>query len=164
VLGDIFDDGYLKFIGNKCNAFVAVDDLRLKKSIIKNLRERRKVMPVNAIHAKASLSVNSTIGHGNLVGQLASVGAKADIANYCVIGANATIENHCKIGDFTHIGAGSVIGAGTQLAEEVFVGAGATLISGITIGKGARIGAGSVVIADVAANETVFGNPAKKVS
>ncbi len=45
-----------------------------------------------------------------------------------------------------------------------FIGAGVTIVSGITIGKGARIGAGSVVIGPVKAGETVFGNPAQKVS
>jgi serine acetyltransferase len=37
------------------------------------------------------------------------------------------------------------------------------VVAGIKIGKKARVGAGAVVIADVAANQTVFGNPAQKI-
>jgi len=163
VLGDVFDDGHLKMIGNKCNAFVAVIELSLKKSIIENLKTRRKVMPVNAIHANANVSENSLIGHGNLIEQGAAIGTKADIANNCVIGANAIIGNHAKLNDLVQVGAGSVIGEGVIIEESVFVGSGVTIVSGVTIGKGARVGAGSVVVADVKAKDTVFGNPAASI-
>ena len=56
VLGSTDDDGYLKYIGQKCEAFVATDDNSERKSIVKMLKDRRKVMPVNAIHTNASLS------------------------------------------------------------------------------------------------------------
>ena len=59
------------------------------------------------------------------------------------------------------IGAGSIIGAEARIKDGAFIGSGATIVGGVTIGEGARVGAGSVVIADVAKNETVFGNPAK---
>src|ERR1700754_3686675 len=56
VLGSTDDDGFLKLIGKKCEAFVAVDDNRLRKSIVKTLNEVRKVQPVNAIHHQATIS------------------------------------------------------------------------------------------------------------
>lgn len=164
VLGDVFDDGHLKMIGKKCNAFIAVDDLALKKSLVKNLNERRKMMPINAVHTKAIVSRKATLGHGNLIEQGVSIGTKADIANHSVIRANASIANHTKIGNYVQIGAGSVIGSDVTIEDEVFIGSGVTIVSGITINKGARIGAGSVVIANVNTKETVFGNPAQKVS
>ncbi len=47
------------------------------------------------------------------------------------------------------------------IGPNVWVGGGAILMPGITIGDGATIGAGSVVTKDVAAGETVVGNPAR---
>lgn len=41
------------------------------------------------------------------------------------------------------------------------IGSGAVLLSGIEIGEGALVGAGAVVTGDVAAGETVVGNPAR---
>ena len=163
VLGDVFDDGHLKMIGKKCNAFVSVDELSLKKSITENLNTRRKVMPVNAIHADANVSDTAAIGHGNMIERGVSIGTKADIADHSLIGSNVTIGNHTKVGNFTQIGAGSVIGIGVELEENVFIGSGVTIVAGVKISKGARVGAGSVVIADVKAKETVFGNPAAAV-
>lgn len=41
------------------------------------------------------------------------------------------------------------------------IGSGSTLLGGVTIGENAIVGAGSVVTADVPANSTVAGNPAR---
>ena len=46
-------------------------------------------------------------------------------------------------------------------ASDVWIGGGAIILPGVTIGDGAVIGAGSVVTRDVAAGQTVAGNPAR---
>src|SRR6185503_18036663 len=48
VLGNTDDDGFLKLIGKKCVAFVAVDDNRVRKGIVKMLHDVRHVQAVNA--------------------------------------------------------------------------------------------------------------------
>lgn len=50
----------------------------------------------------------------------------------------------------------------TLVEKGVSIGANATILPGITLGANAVIGAGSVVTKNVPANETWFGNPAKK--
>ncbi len=163
VLGSTDDDGFLKLIGKKCEAFVAVDDNKLRKNLVKMLHEVRKMQPVNAIHPEASLASSVSMGHGNFVDGGAQAGAGAEIGNHCLIHANVVIGSETKIGDFVQIGASSTINPGTVIEDEAFIGSGVILVSGVTVGKGARVGAGSVVIAPVKAGETVFGNPATKV-
>src|SRR6186713_3442880 len=51
VLGATDDDGYLKLIGKKCEAFVALDDNKVRKNLVGMLNEVRKVQPVNAVHS-----------------------------------------------------------------------------------------------------------------
>lgn len=164
VLGSTDDDGYLKLIGKKCEAFVAADDNKVRKSLVKMLHDERHVQPVNAVHKSSVLATSSSIGYGNFVDMGVKVGAGASIGQHCVIHAGATIGIESKIGDFVQIGSGSVISAGVQIEDEAFIGSGVTIVSGVTVGKGARVGAGSVVIATVKAGETVFGNPAQKVN
>jgi sugar O-acyltransferase (sialic acid O-acetyltransferase NeuD family) len=163
VLGSTDDDGYLKLIGKKCEAFVAVDDNKLRRNLVKMLQEVRHVQPVNAVHQSTIIASSSSIGHGNFIDMRCSVGAGAEIGNHCILNANALVGAEAKIGDFVQLGAGSIINPGVKIEDEVFIGSGVIIVSGITIGKGARIGAGSVVIGPVSAGETVFGNPAQKV-
>lgn len=163
VLGKTDDDGFLKLIGKKCEGFIAEDDMKLRKSIVKLMMDRRKKMPVNAIHNMSEIALSAHIGHGNFINSNAVVGANAKIENHCIINSNATIDYNAELSDLVQIGAGSTICNGVKVGENVFVGAGVTIVSSVTIGKNARVGAGSVVIADVPAGKTVFGNPAKEV-
>ena len=163
VLGSTDDQGFLKLIGKKCEAFVAEDENKVRKSIVTMLHEDRHVQPVNAIAHGIVVPTSGSIGHGNFIDQGVKIGAGASIGNHCIIGAGAIIGMEAKVGDFVQVGAGSIINPGVDVEEDVFIGSGVTIVGGITIGKGSRIGAGSVVVTPVKAGETVFGNPAQKV-
>ncbi|GAB4035548.1 acetyltransferase [Spirosoma gilvum] len=163
VLGETDDDGFLKLIGQKCEAFVAIADVRVRKRLVKMLNERRKIQPVNAIHDTATVSTLASIGHGNLIAARVVVNPYAEIGQHCIIQSGAVVESQAKLGDYVHIGTGSLINSGVTVGEGAFIGTGATIVAGITIGKNARIGAGSVVVEDVDAGKTVFGNPAAKL-
>lgn len=163
ILGATDDDGFLKLIGKKCEGFIAVDDRDLRKGLVKLMKERRKKMPVNAIHSNTEISPSAHVGHGEFINSGVVIGANAKIGDHCLIHTNATIDYAAKLGDLVQVGAGSVIGSNAEVGENVFIGTGVTIVPGIKIGKNARVGAGSVVIADVEAGATVFGNPAAKV-
>lgn len=163
VLGDTDDDGFLKLIGQKTEAFVALENNKERKKITEMLINRRKTMPINAVHNTAVVSADAFIGHGNLVAARAIVNPYASVGNHCIIHASAVIDINANIADYVQIGAGAIINSEAIVEEGAFIGSGAVVISGVTIGKNARVGAGSVVIENVAAGTTVFGNPAKKV-
>lgn len=163
VLGNTSDDGFLKLIGKKCEAFIATDDNKLKQSLVKLLKERRKMMPVNGIHPSALLAKSSEIGHGNFINAGAILGAGSKVGQHCLINSGARIDHSCEIGDFVQIGIGCTISAEVKISDGAFLGSGCTIVQGVRIGKNARVGAGSVVIADVEDNTTVFGNPAQKI-
>ena len=163
VLGSTDDDGFLKLIGKKCEAFVALDDNKLRRSVVKMLNEVRHIQPVNATHKQAWISPKAEIGHGNFFDIGFSSGPGSKIGSHCILHAHAHIGTGTTVGDFVQIGAGSVINPGVTIEDDVFVGSGAIVVSGVTLGKGSRIGAGSVVVASVKAGETVFGNPAQPV-
>jgi len=164
ILGRTDDDGFLKLIGKKCEAFIATDDNKLRKSLVKMLNEVRHVQAVNCIHGSSVIASSSSLGHGNFVDAGAVVGAGAVIGNHNLVGARAVIGAEVVVGDYVQIGAGAIINAGVKIEDEVFIGTGAIVVSGVTLQKGARVGAGSVVIGMVKSGETVFGNPAEKVN
>lgn len=164
VMGSTDDDGFLKLIGRKCEAFVASDDNKVRKALVKMLNEVRHVQPVNAVHKSSIIANTASIGYGNFIDQRVLIGAGASVGQHCVIHAGAVLSPEVKVGDFVQIGPGSVISSNVEIEDEAFLGSGVTVVAGVTIGKGARIGAGSVVIGPVKAGETVFGNPAQKVN
>ncbi len=163
IMGSTDDDGYLKYIGKKCEAFIAVDDQSYRKGLVTLLKERRKVMPVNAVHSSAHLATSAHIAHGNFINSGVTIGAHAKVGNHCLLHTNSVIDHEAELGDLVQIGAASVVNTGAKIEEGAFIGSGAIIVSGVTIGKNARVGAGSIVIADVKAGETVFGNPAQAI-
>lgn len=163
VLGSIEDNQYLDIIGDRCDAFVAIDESSYRKTVIEMLIERRKSMPVTAIHQQAYVSDTTVLGQGNFINSGVILGSHAEIGNHCILHARALIDFDVKINDFVQVGAGSIINSAAIIEEGVFIGSGVTIVSGVKIAKGARVGAGSVVIKDVGEGETVFGNPAQKV-
>ena len=163
VLGDTDDDGFLKLIGHKCEACIAIADGRVRKQLVKMLNDRRHVQPVNAIHDTAVISKLASIGHGNLIAARVVINPQTDIGHHCIIQAGAIIESSTKVGNYVHIGTGSLINSGVTIEDSAFIGMGVAIVAGVTIGKNARIGAGSVVVENVADGATVFGNPAVRV-
>jgi sugar O-acyltransferase (sialic acid O-acetyltransferase NeuD family) len=164
VLGSTTDDGFLKYIGKKCSAFIASDDNKYRENLVEMLKTRRKVMPVNAIHNQAYVSEFAFIGHGNMINAGVMVNANAKIANHCILSAGAIIDFDAEMDDYVQIGAGSIVNSAVKIGKGAFIGSGVTIVSGVKIGKKARIGAGSVVVTDVPDGETVFGNPAKPIN
>lgn len=163
VLGHTEDDGFLKLIGKKCDAFIALENQKEQKYILEMLKERRHVAPVNAIHRDASLSSYAEIGHGNLLAAGSRLGAFVKLGSFCLIHPNAVAETGAELGDFVEIGAGSCIGPDASIGSGTFVGPGATIPEGFKVGKNASVGAGSVLISDVPASARVFGYPAQAV-
>ncbi len=161
VLGSTDDDGFLKFIGQKCGAFVAVEEAGQRKSIVEMLVGRRKTMPMNAVHKAAVIAKSASIGNGNLINAGAVLNAASEIGNHCIVNSRAVIEHGAVLGDYVQLGTGAVVGAGAQLAEGVLIGTGAVVVSGVKIGKNAQVAPMSLVMANVPAGETVFGIPAK---
>jgi len=163
VLGDTDDDGFLKIVGQKTEAFVAIGNTKTKKKVVEILNERRHVMPVNALHERSSISEAAIIGHGNLVMANATINPFAKVGNHCIVHSGAVIDTEAQIADYATIGTGAMINTEAEIGEGAFIGSGAIIVTGVKIGKNARVGAGSVVIENVADGTTVFGNPAKKI-
>ena len=132
----------LKVIGQKCDAFVAHDDNKVRKSSVKMLNDRRKVMPINAIHHTSYLATSAEIGHGNLINAQSVLGAFVKMGNHCMVSMGVRVEQETVIEDYVQIGTGANIGANVTLNEGAFIGSGVTIVAGVVIGKNARVGAG----------------------
>lgn len=164
VLGATDDDSFLKLIGKKCDAFVAVENLKERRFLAEMLDEQRHIKPINAVHKSAIISESAALGSGNLINAGAVVGTKATIGSYAIVQNRAVVEAFATLEDFAHISSGAIIGQGAVIEEGAFIGTGAIVVPGVRVGKNARVGAGSLVASNVKNGKTVFGNPAAEVA
>jgi sugar O-acyltransferase (sialic acid O-acetyltransferase NeuD family) len=116
-----------------------------------------------AIHPRAELAPSVTVGPGSVINAGVAIVYEARIGAHVTINLNATVGHHVMIGDHVTIAPGANILGKVRLGEGCQVHANAVILPSLTIGAGATVGAGSVVLADVPAETTVFGNPARVV-
>jgi acetyltransferase-like isoleucine patch superfamily enzyme len=127
--------------------------------------------------------------YGCRIGTSTRIGPFVEIQAGAVIGARCKVQSHTficagiEIGDEVFVGHGVMFindrrprattadgelqtAADWELESSVVergaaIGSGAVILAGVRIGAGALVGAGAVVTHDVAAGETVAGNPAR---
>lgn len=117
-----------------------------------------------------------------VIGKNCNINCNVFIENKVKIGNNVTIKPGVQIWDGITIEDNVFIGPNVTFTNDkhpvskntnfellettvktgASIGANSTILPGITIHENAIIGAGSVITKDVPANETWFGNPAKK--
>jgi acetyltransferase-like isoleucine patch superfamily enzyme len=122
------------------------------------------------------------IGSGTRIGTFVEVQRGASIGSNCKVQSHSFVCDGVRIGDAVFVGHGvtfindrrpratSANGElqgeddwdliGTVVEDGASIGSGATILCGVRIGVGAQVGAGAVVTKDVAAGDTVIGNPA----
>lgn len=118
---------------------------------------------VNIIHPSANVAPTARLGTGIVVGAFTTISINTLIKD------DVLIQDHCNVGHDGAIEAYTHLYVGVKLCGRNMVGMMSTLFTGslvypdVKIGKNCVVGAGSVVNRKVKDNETVLGNPAKKI-
>ena len=104
-----------------------------------------EIGPGTAIAAGTMLTVNIHIG------------AFVTVNRVCNISHDCRVEDFATIAPATNLSGGVVVGAGCD------VGSGVTTVEGVAVGEWTIIGAGAVIAADIPANCTAVGVPARVI-
>lgn len=145
---------------------------------------------LNEVELGSDVKVFSFVNlYGCRIGDRSQVGTFVEIQRGAVIGSACKIQSHTFICDGVEVGDRVFIGHGvtfvndadprataadgglqteddwelqrTVVEDGASIGSGATILGGVRIGTEALVGAGAVVTRDVAAGQTVVGNPAR---
>jgi sugar O-acyltransferase (sialic acid O-acetyltransferase NeuD family) len=126
--------------------------------------QEQGIQPVTIVHRNAFVASDVVIGLGSQILAMSALCAGARLGDAVIVNTSASVDHGCIVESGVHIAPGARIAGDVHIEEHVFVGTGAVILPRIKIGRGAVIGAGAVVIRDVAAGQTVVGNPARPLA
>jgi sugar O-acyltransferase (sialic acid O-acetyltransferase NeuD family) len=120
-------------------------------------------VPQTVIHPASVVAPSATVASGSFVAARAVIGPMARLEAGVIVNHGAVVDHECHVGGFCHVAPGATLGGKVRLGKRVLLGAGANVLPGVAIGDDAIIGAGAVVTADVPAQATYVGIPARRI-
>lgn len=119
--------------------------------------------PQTVAHPATVIAASATIGAAAFIAARAVIGPAARVDAGAIINHGAIVDHECHVGGFCHVAPGATLGGNVTLGARIFLGAGANVLPGVTIGDDAIIGAGAVITANVPAQTTYVGVPARRI-
>ncbi len=116
-----------------------------------------------AIHPRATVAADVTIGGGTVIVAGSVVNPGARIGENVIINTCASVDHDCVIEDGVHICPGVHLAAHVRVGQAAWIGIGATVKDRVHIGPGSLIGAGAVVLNDIPDGVVAYGVPARIV-
>lgn len=156
ILGAFHDIGEYS---EECAFIVGIGDSRIRKVIV----ERTDMRWYTAIHPKAVIARDVSIGEGSAVMAGAIINTDSRIALHCIISTGATVDHDNAIDDYVHLSPGVHLAGGVSVGAATWIGMGCSVINGLSICGGCTIGAGAVVGRDIDEPGTYAGMPARRI-
>jgi sugar O-acyltransferase (sialic acid O-acetyltransferase NeuD family) len=145
-------------------AIVGIGDNFARSRVAAQIRKISPDLPfVSAIHPKASVAREVTIGEGTVVMAGAVINPCCSIGRFCVLNTNSSLDHDSVMDDFTSLAPGVTTGGGCRIGKFSAIGIGATLAHGIQVGEHAVVGAGALVLKPVESFVVAYGTPARTV-
>jgi sugar O-acyltransferase (sialic acid O-acetyltransferase NeuD family) len=116
-----------------------------------------------AIHPRAIVAADATIGAGTVIAAGAVVNPGAVVGCHCIINTCASVDHDCVIGNAVHLSPGVHLGGLVTVGDAAWICIGATVCDRLKIGTRSIIGAGSVITKDVSEGVVVYGVPGKVI-
>ena len=117
----------------------------------------------SAIHPRATVADEASVGPGAIVKAGAIVEPGAVIGPLAIVGSTAVVSHEAVLGAAARVTAGALIGGLSTVGEGTMVGMGACVKDRVRIGDWSLIGTGAVVVRDVPSRVVARGVPARVV-
>lgn len=118
---------------------------------------------VRAIHPRAIVARDATVGAGAVVVAGAVINSGATIGECAIVNTAATVDHDAIVEDGAHVCPGASLAGSVHVGRGAWVGIGSCVIEKVRIGAGALIGAGAAVVRDVPDGMLAVGVPARVI-
>lgn len=116
-----------------------------------------------AIHPRATIAEDASIGEGTVIVAGAVVNSGARIGENVIVNTLAGVDHECVLEDGVHICPGAHLAGEVTVGRASWVSIGAIVKDRIRIGAGSVIGAGAVVVSDIPDRVLAYGVPARPI-
>jgi UDP-N-acetylbacillosamine N-acetyltransferase len=118
---------------------------------------------VSAIHPRAIVAPDVSIGAGTVVVADAVINSAARLGEAVIVNTAASVDHDCVLDDGVHVEPGVRLGARVHVGRAATIGIGATVVKDRRIGEHTHVGAGAVVTRDLPDGVVAYGVPARVV-
>ncbi len=115
---------------------------------------------INLLHPAAYIAEKAVLGTGIIAAPFAFVGAKATIADHCLLNIHSSVGHEATVGTCSVLSPYADLNGGAVAEDRVFLGAHACVMPRLCVGSHSKIAAGAVVYTDIPGEVTAIGNPA----
>jgi sugar O-acyltransferase (sialic acid O-acetyltransferase NeuD family) len=145
-------------------AIVAIGDNLLRAKVAARIKALcPKLMFVSAIHPKASIATDVSIGEGTVVMAGGAINPCSSVGRFCILNTNCVLEHDSLMEDFASLAPGAITGGNCRIGRYSAISIGAVLIDGIHVGEQTVVGAGSLVMKPIDSFVVAYGTPAKVI-
>lgn len=145
-------------------AVVAIGDNFIRSKTAARVREAcPDLLFVSAIHPKAVIAKNVSVGEGTVIMAGVAVNPCCSIGRFCILNTNSSLDHDSVMEDFSSLAPRVATGGNCRIGGYSAVGIGAVLFNGILIGEHTVIGAGSTALKNLGSFKVAFGTPAKAI-
>lgn len=145
-------------------AIIAIGDNFVRSKVAVRIEEISPDLPfVSAVHPKASIAMEVSIGEGTVVMAGVSINPCSTVGRFCIVSTKSSLGHDSVMEDFSSLGSGATTGGNCLIGQYSAISIGAVIIHGIHIGEHTVIGAGSLVMKPIESFFVVYGTPAKVI-
>lgn len=129
-------------------AIVAFGDCKGRLGCCERLRANGFEI-VSAIHPRAVVAPDVSIGAGTVVVAGAIIGAAARVGEAVIVNTAASVDHDCVLDDGVHVEPGAIIGPSAHIGRATTIGMGAIVGKGRRVGAHVQVADGTVVSSDL---------------